>query len=58
MPVPPGAFEIFDEKEFINTLAILIVNNLSVDTWLLKIDDENLGRGIAYFHVNSINYLK
>lgn len=41
-----------------NTLSILIVNNLSVDTWIFKIDDENLGRGIAYFNVNSIKYLK
>ena len=45
-------------QEFINTLAILIVNNLSVETWLLKIDDENMGRGIAYFNVNSLKYLR
>ena len=54
VPTPPGAMEIYDEKELINTLSILIVNNLRVDTWLFKIDDENLSRGIAFFHVDSV----
>jgi len=58
VPIPPGAFEIYDEKEFINTLAILIVNNLSVENWIFKMDDENLGRGLAYLDVNSIKYLR
>ena len=49
VPTPPGAYEIFEEKEFINTLAILIFNNLKVDTWIFKIDDESSSRGIAWF---------
>jgi hypothetical protein len=58
IPTPPGAFEIYDEKEFFNTLSILIVNNLRVETWIFKIDDENQSRGIAYFNINSIAYLR
>ena len=54
MPIPPGAYEIFDETEFVSTFSILILNNLGVDTWMLKIDDETLGRGIASFRVQSI----
>jgi hypothetical protein len=27
IPSPPGAYDIYDEKELINTLAILILNN-------------------------------
>ncbi|KRX03040.1 hypothetical protein PPERSA_08115 [Pseudocohnilembus persalinus] len=58
VPTAPGASEIYDEKEFFNTLAILIMNNLSIEQWLLKIDDETQGRGIAYFYVEQIPMLK
>ncbi|EAS06221.3 IQ calmodulin-binding motif protein (macronuclear) [Tetrahymena thermophila SB210] len=55
--VPPGAFEIYDETEFINTLTVLIANNPEISTWVLKIDDEFQGRGLAYYNVDSINQL-
>lgn len=58
IPTAPGAYEIYEEKEFINTLAILILNNIRVETWLFKIDDEGSSRGIAYFNVDSIAFLK
>lgn len=58
LPTPPGAFEIYEEKEFVNTLAILILNNIRIDTWLFKIDDETNSRGIAYLNVDSIAFLK
>ncbi|KAL4463088.1 hypothetical protein ABPG74_007089 [Tetrahymena malaccensis] len=58
IPTAPGAYEIYEEKEFINTLAILILNNIRVDTWLFKIDDEVGSRGIAYLNVDSIAFLK
>lgn len=54
IPTAPGAFEIYDEKELINTLAVLITNNPAVPTWLLKIDDESQGRGIAFLHVRKL----
>jgi len=58
VPTAPGAFEIYEEKELINTLAILILNNIRIDTWILKIEDETSSRGVAYFEVDSIQLLK
>lgn len=52
--MPPGAYEIYDEKELINTLAILITNNPTVELWLLKIDDECQGRGIASIELRKL----
>jgi hypothetical protein len=28
IPIPPGAYELYDEREIINSLTILIYNNL------------------------------
>ena len=36
------------------TLAALIVQHSSVLRWLMKIDDEHLGRGHAYLDVASV----
>ena len=58
IPCPPGAYEIYDEKELINSLTILIANNITINNWIFKIDDEFNGRGIAWFSVNGINYFK
>ncbi len=44
IPIPPGAYELYDEREIINSLTILIYNNLQIKTWILKIDDESNGR--------------
>lgn len=38
-------------------LAKLIANNLYVNTWLFKIDDEFNGRGHAYLNVDNIKAL-
>ena len=38
-------------------LAKLIANNLYVNTWLFKIDDEFNGRGHAYLYVDNIKAL-
>lgn len=58
IPTSPGSYEIYDEKEFINSLALLIANNLSINVWVFKIDDEFHGRGIAYLKVKSIKALR
>ncbi len=58
IPCPPGAYEIYDEKELINSLTILIANNLNINTWVFKIDDEFNGRGISWFSVNSVGFFK
>ena len=40
IPIPLGVFEIYDHDEIINSLTILISNNLFTNIWLLKIDNE------------------
>jgi hypothetical protein len=58
IPTPTGAFEIYDEKEFFNTLSVLIANNINISTWVLKIDDEMNCRGIAYVDVSNLKIVK
>jgi hypothetical protein len=58
IPTPTGAFEIYDEKEFYNTLSVLISNNINTNIWVLKIDDEFNGRGIAYLDVSNLKIVK
>lgn len=50
--------EMYDYGEFLNTFSVLIVKNPSVETWLLKIDDEFGGRGIAHFSISSSKTLR
>ncbi len=40
--------EMYDYGEFLNTFSVLILKNPEIQTWILKIDDEFGGRGIAY----------
>lgn len=42
----------YDYGEFLNTFSVLIVKNPEVMTWVLKIDDEFEGRGLAYIDLN------
>ena len=44
----PFTMEMYDYGEFLNTFSVLIIKNPHIDTWVLKIDDEVNGRGIAY----------
>ena len=57
IPIPPGSFDIYDEKEFLLTLTKLIAYNLDVTSWVFKIDDEFGSRGIAYLNINTIKSL-
>jgi hypothetical protein len=57
VPTPISAVDIYDEQEFLLQLAKLIANNLYVNTWLFKIDDEFNGRGHAYLTVDNIKAL-
>lgn len=43
----PASMEMYDYAEFLNTFSVLIVKNPEVSTWVLKIDDEFDGRGLA-----------
>lgn len=54
LPVGPWAVDIYDEDEFYNSLAGLVVKHPEVRTWLLKIDDERNSRGTAYLDLQKI----
>lgn len=56
--VPVGAYDIFEETEIYSTLAKLVAANLDVDRWLLKIDDEIDGRGIALLDMNKFRVVQ
>jgi len=48
LPTGPWAVDIYDEDELLSSLAGMIVRHPDVQVWLLKIDDERDGRGLAY----------
>lgn len=50
--------DIYDEQEFMLSLAKLIAHNLYVHTWIFKIDDEVNGRGHAYLNMDHIKQLQ
>lgn len=52
VPIPPGEFDIFKTQHLFESLAQLIIDNLQVSRWLIKIDDEMEGRGIAYIDID------
>jgi hypothetical protein len=46
-----SAYDIYERKEFEQALSRLIANNLDVNIWIFKIDDEFGGRGHASLDV-------
>jgi len=54
IPIPVSAYDIYNANEFEMALARLIANNLDVNIWLFKMDDEFAGRGHASLNVESI----
>ena len=54
----PSAMEMYDFGEFLNTFSVLIVKNVSILSWVFKIDDEIQGRGIAYVDFSGSKYLR
>lgn len=57
VPTPISAYDIYDEQEFLMSLAKLIAHNLYVSTWIFKIDDEFNGRGHASFNIDHVKYV-
>ena len=49
-----SAYDIYEKKEFEQALARLIANNLDVNVWIFKIDDEFGGRGHASLDVEQV----
>ncbi|CAD8177263.1 unnamed protein product [Paramecium pentaurelia] len=54
LPQPPTIRNIYDEKELINSLSVLIIKNPNINTWIIKVDDEQQGRGIAWLEVQKM----
>ena len=54
VPVPMGAHDLYSEKDFYEQLTKLIANQLYINTWIFKIDDEFGGRGHASLQVDGI----
>ena len=57
VPTPISAFDIYDEQEFLMSLAKLIAHNLYVSKWIFKIDDEFNGRGHASFITDNVKFI-
>lgn len=54
IPISVSAYDIYERKEFEQALSRLIANNLDVNVWLFKIDDEFGGRGHASLDVEQV----
>jgi hypothetical protein len=46
--MPYGEFDIYNKDQMYESLAQAIVDNLHIQRWIFKLDDEFNGRGIAY----------
>ncbi|OAJ42773.1 hypothetical protein BDEG_26187 [Batrachochytrium dendrobatidis JEL423] len=51
---PPGLSHFNDELDFYNKVNDLMTQNPSISRWILKIDHEMEGRGLAYFDVEDV----
>lgn len=51
---PPGAYDLYSESETLHSLARLVFERIDIQRWLLKIDDEFLGRGHAWLDVSHL----
>ncbi|XP_065836178.1 IQ domain-containing protein H-like [Oscarella lobularis] len=51
MGVPPSELGIYGEQQVFTSLASLVTNNLHVQRWIFKVDDEFDSRGMAYCDV-------
>ena len=58
IPIAMSAYDISDRNEFELALARLITNNLDVNTWIFKIDDEFGSRGTAFLNVDSLKTIQ
>lgn len=57
VPVAPGAHDIFEEEDFYRYFAKLIVDHLDCQLWVMKIDNEFNGRGIASFDPSTLKVM-
>lgn len=52
IPIPVSAYDIYERPEFESALTRLIANNLDVNVWIFKMDNEYDGRGHASLDVS------
>ncbi|NXC53516.1 IQCH protein, partial [Aleadryas rufinucha] len=50
---PPGEWDIHSREQLLRALSQLILDNMEVQRWLFKVDDEHGGNGTAYCDVTS-----
>ncbi|NWT00503.1 IQCH protein, partial [Mionectes macconnelli] len=53
VPTPPGEADIHSREQMIRALSQLVVDNVEVQRWVLKVNDECGGNGTAYCDVIS-----
>lgn len=58
IPIPVGAYDIYDQNEFEILLTKLVLSNPFVSQWIFKIDNEFNGRGTASLSIENIKGIK
>ncbi|NXT97508.1 IQCH protein, partial [Buphagus erythrorhynchus] len=53
VPTPPGEWDIHSREQLLRALSQLVLDNLEVQRWLFKVDDERGGDGTAFCDVIS-----